>query len=122
MSDAIRNAFYSELRILAQQRYNKTLSDEEITDKYKFCVVHFKRSFLHVKKIQAVVHPNNVDRFEELVVSLFKTLSFEKFKYIVIHLIKEFPNCENWIKWYLQHDRAIILFLSIESYAFLVSR
>ena len=110
MSDAIRLAFFAEMKSLASSKHGKILTDEDIVQKFKFCSVHFKRSKIRVTMNHSVVLPEKRKDFDERVNCLLTESDFNDFKKQCHSMIKHFPKCQNWLKWHLVPSRAVILF------------
>ena len=98
MSDAIRNAFYSKYKNIAKTKFGKDLTEEDILKKYKFFMVHFKRSQLRVANNHAVVHPDKRKDFDNQVALLLNETNFNSFQHHCHSLMKAFSYCKNWLK------------------------
>jgi hypothetical protein len=79
---------------------------------YKFCMVHFQRSRCRIPQSQKVVPSDKKDEFVDIVNHFCQLPNgkFLDFKNQCKKVMKAFPLAEVWLKWYLNPDRAIILF------------
>ena len=111
-SDAIRKSFFEELKELAREKWEVDIVDEEIIPLYRFCEVHFQRSRRRISHNHNIIPKDRQDQFIRLVKGLCRVPEgcYEEFKGKCDHLVREFPKMQNWLSWYLQKDRAPIMF------------
>ena len=110
-SDAIRAAFQQSIQKFLEARFpNEKISKQLMEELYRFCEVHFKRNLNKMASISRAVHPSQKEDFKAKALHLLRPMTFKTFYERVKELNKSFPNLKSWLLWYLQEDRASILF------------
>ena len=75
------------------------------------CQIHYFRSAVRVARIQSVVPIAKTEQFVQLATELVNC-DLHRFSQVINQLQKEFPLTTKWINWYLQEDRARLIFKS----------
>ena len=111
-SDALRLSFFDAVKLKARQEYSEVVDDSRVILLYKFCMVHFQRSRCRISQNRKMVPSDKEDEFVDIVNHLCQlpTGKFLEFKNQCKKFMKAFPLAEGWLKWYLNPDRATILF------------
>ena len=116
-SDAIRIAFFEELKLKALTEWRFKAQDTDILPLFAFCEVHFKRSMKRVSQNLGVVAMDKEDFFYKDIESICNIPSgqFGLFKRKCRKFVTDFPNAHGWLSWYLNPQRAPIFFPACRS-------
>ncbi|KAF8169466.1 hypothetical protein K438DRAFT_1615125, partial [Mycena galopus ATCC 62051] len=76
----------------------------------KGCAQHFRSQVTRVKKISGVVHPSQIDVFENYARQLLHCESVDNFNSCATKFVADFPKAEKWIKWWMLPAHASMLF------------
>ncbi|KAJ7312270.1 hypothetical protein DFH08DRAFT_822304 [Mycena albidolilacea] len=76
----------------------------------KGCAQHFRSQVTRVKKISGVVHPSQIDVFENYARQLLNCNTVEEFNSCASRFIIDFPKAEKWIRWWMLPAHASMLF------------
>ena len=82
---------------------------------YRYCSVHFKRNLARVANVSKAIPPTSKNEFKELCLNLLDIESFHDFHDQVLKISRKFPDASSWLAWYLDPDRARILFPSCKN-------
>eukprot|EP00984_Skeletonema_dohrnii_P017855 scaffold8212_cov81-Skeletonema_dohrnii-CCMP3373.AAC.3 len=85
---------------------------------YSMCEVHFFRSECRVRKNNSVVPLQRKDEFKDQVRALQAEKDADIFWERVDKLKSDFPKCQNWLNWYINPQRAMCFFPSLNNDAF----
>ncbi|KAF8833213.1 hypothetical protein BDN67DRAFT_986171, partial [Paxillus ammoniavirescens] len=78
----------------------------------KGCCQHFESQVTRVLKISAIVHPSQKEHFCDCVLSLCNGNTMEDFTHITDALLRDYPQMEKWLRWWMREEHARMLFES----------
>lgn len=78
----------------------------------KGCREHYRAGLTRVSRMNAVVAPDMTEDFKRRAMSLLDLTSSREFIGQALLLVRDFPNLESWMDWWIRPDHASILFES----------
>lgn len=111
-STAQHLAFLHEFKLAILQA-NKDIMDADAklmaTSYVRGCQIHYFRSVVRVARIVSVIPSNESSNFVVLATELVNC-DIGRFVNIVTEILSKWPKCNKWLNWYLQEDRAKLIF------------
>ena len=99
-----------------KERPDNTRSEEELLEASKSllrgCKQHFEASLTRIKRMIAVVGIDGGPKFSQLVKGLLLADSVDDFQQRCKIILREFPNCKNWLQWWMRPEHARMLFVN----------
>lgn len=114
-SAAQRNGFI-EAFIRFWREKGTALSRDELASAAKSllkgCREHFRAAVTRIKRISAVIPPEEIDLFESMALGLLNVDTPSQFHSQALDLIHKFPLTRPWMSWWMQPSSASMLFES----------
>ncbi|KAH7907135.1 hypothetical protein BJ138DRAFT_1215655, partial [Hygrophoropsis aurantiaca] len=76
----------------------------------KGCQQHFRSQVTRVSKISGVIPPDQKEHFQDRAKSLLTAANLDAFHKIADALLRDYPNVENWLRWWMRDTHASMLF------------
>ena len=109
-SDAERIGFFVSLKKYIKAKYDLDVTDDDLVPFYRFCNFHFKQSVTRIARNSGVIPHHLRKEFLEDVAELQITPNFYWFEKRCNDFFSKYAKAKKWLKWYLQPDRAQIMF------------
>src|ERR1700722_10074123 len=98
----------AESQLIERNRYIKEAQEAEVG-----CDVHFWRSSTRLKKNGALIPPESINTFDNLIRQLLSAATSDvQFTEAVVQLKASFPRIANWLDWWLRPTIASMIFPS----------
>ena len=98
---------------IALLKSNKHIADDDAklmaTSYVRGCQIHYFRSVVRVARISSVIPTEESPRFVLLATELVNC-EIGRFMEIVSDILERWPRTTKWLRWYLQEDRAKLIF------------
>jgi hypothetical protein len=104
------SAFVKFQQIVLESTDSVTQLQERANRLIKGCDEHFRSNLTQVSRISAVIPVDLRAVFVEMVVDLHTATTSREFIAKCNDVIKKFPRCEPWLRWWMQPDHAMMLF------------
>ena len=98
-ADALKNGFFQAANAYCLKKYGRKLTDEEMLQMYRYCLVHFERNLCRVANISIAVDRNTREEFKDMARNLITILTFNDFACEVKSILKQFTLLASWFKW-----------------------
>lgn len=114
-SQAEQNGFLAALKSYVAVQFPDSEAEVRNPDFMRFCEVHYKRSATRIRRNGNIIPRARENDFYNDAIDLLRVQDFQIFSGQVLKMFSDYPRAKTWLQWYLQKDRAPLLYPACDS-------